>query len=60
MIGVGDGGFSGMIPCLRRISFLVPSARRLDLGLELPFGVGVWIVHGNVHGCGILRRNGIR
>lgn len=23
MIGVGDGGFSGIIPCFRRISFLV-------------------------------------
>jgi hypothetical protein len=30
-MGVGEGGFSGMTPCLRRMSFLVPQVSKLDV-----------------------------
>ena len=31
-MGVGDGGFSGMMPCLRRISFLGKEVRHVYYG----------------------------
>ena len=33
MIGVGEGGFSGITPCLRRISFLTHD-QRCSLGIN--------------------------
>lgn len=58
-MGVGDGGFSGMIPCLRRISFLQghQTLPRIDMLISLPLGVFIgvdldlhrYIWHSRVH-----------
>lgn len=58
-MGVGDGGFSGMMPCLRRISFLQghQTLPRIDMLFSLPLGVFIgvdldlhrYIWHSRVH-----------
>lgn len=53
MIGVGEGGFSGIMPCFRRISFLffglvvvkVRAARRKE---EQPLGISVGVIDRNI------------
>jgi len=51
MIGVGDGGFSGITPCLRRMSFLGTLSAAASVNLlsgRLPFRVSVRVVHRHV------------
>jgi hypothetical protein len=54
IIGVGEGGFSGMMPCFRRISFLqggsvsMPGDGSDIQNGYVPFGIRVWVVDRNV------------
>jgi hypothetical protein len=62
-MGVGEGGFSGITPCLRRMSFLNIKISKCvcdcAMGDDEPFCVGIGVVDGDLdghiwhlHGCG--------